>query len=78
MTMLFQRLCDRAQSHIQKAKWQQELYADSKRRAVECLIGAMYGLAANIYRLSTTSLSLSLAAGAPLKWWNASALPPTV
>ncbi|CDJ36377.1 uncharacterized protein EMH_0082110 [Eimeria mitis] len=34
MTKLFQQLCDRAQSHILKAKWQQKLYADAHRRDV--------------------------------------------
>ncbi|CDJ34265.1 uncharacterized protein EMH_0019520 [Eimeria mitis] len=32
MTELFQQLCDRAQSHIIKAKWQQKRYADAHRR----------------------------------------------
>ncbi|CDJ41909.1 hypothetical protein ETH_00001345 [Eimeria tenella] len=39
MTKLFRQLCDRAQSHIQKAKWQQKYYADKKRRAVEYAVG---------------------------------------
>ncbi|CDJ50398.1 hypothetical protein EBH_0033300 [Eimeria brunetti] len=39
MSKLFQRLCDRAQSHIQKAKWQQKFYADSKCRPVDYQVG---------------------------------------
>ncbi|CDJ41475.1 hypothetical protein, conserved [Eimeria tenella] len=39
MTKLFRQLCDRAQNHIRKAKWQQEYYADKKRRAVEYAVG---------------------------------------
>ncbi|CDJ62483.1 hypothetical protein ENH_00016470 [Eimeria necatrix] len=39
MTKLFRQLCDRAQSHIQKAKWEQKYYADKKRRAVEYAVG---------------------------------------
>ncbi|CDJ67398.1 Pol protein, related [Eimeria necatrix] len=39
MTKLFRQLCDRAQSHIQKAKWQQKYYADTKRRAVGYAVG---------------------------------------
>ncbi|CDJ67998.1 OSJNBa0087O24.13 protein, related [Eimeria necatrix] len=39
MTNLFRQLCDRAQSHILKAKWQQKYYADTKRRAVEYAVG---------------------------------------
>ncbi|CDJ62733.1 hypothetical protein ENH_00024230, partial [Eimeria necatrix] len=39
MTKLFRQLCDRAQSHILKAKWQQKYYADTKRRAVEYAVG---------------------------------------
>ncbi|CDJ70406.1 hypothetical protein, conserved [Eimeria necatrix] len=35
MTKLFRQLCDKAQSHIQKAKLEQSYYADTKRRAVE-------------------------------------------
>ncbi|CDJ66508.1 hypothetical protein ENH_00021460 [Eimeria necatrix] len=35
MTKLFRQLCDKAQSHILKAKWQQKFYADTKHRAVE-------------------------------------------
>ncbi|CDJ35234.1 uncharacterized protein EMH_0024760 [Eimeria mitis] len=35
MTKLFQQLCDRAQSHILKAKWQQKHYADAHRRDVQ-------------------------------------------
>ncbi|CDJ64774.1 OSJNBa0059H15.7 protein, related [Eimeria necatrix] len=31
MTKPFRRLCDRAQSHILKTKWQQKYYADTKR-----------------------------------------------
>ncbi|CDJ65857.1 hypothetical protein ENH_00011310 [Eimeria necatrix] len=34
MTKLSRQLCDRAQSHILMAKWQQKYYADTKRRAV--------------------------------------------
>ncbi|CDJ46717.1 hypothetical protein EBH_0068250 [Eimeria brunetti] len=33
------RLCDRAQSHILKAKWRQKYYADAHRRAVEYQVG---------------------------------------
>ncbi|CDJ35022.1 uncharacterized protein EMH_0023410 [Eimeria mitis] len=32
MTKLFQQLCDRAQSHIIKEKWQQKRYAEAHRR----------------------------------------------
>ncbi|CDJ63306.1 hypothetical protein ENH_00040050 [Eimeria necatrix] len=39
MTKLFRQLCDRVQSHILKAKWQQKYYADTKRRAVEYAVG---------------------------------------
>ncbi|CDJ65734.1 H0207B04.5 protein, related, partial [Eimeria necatrix] len=39
MTKLFRQLCDRAQSHILKAKWQQKYYADTNRRAVEYGVG---------------------------------------
>ncbi|CDJ68199.1 hypothetical protein ENH_00048960 [Eimeria necatrix] len=39
MAKLFRQLCDRAQSHTQKAKWQQKYYADKKRRAVEYAVG---------------------------------------
>ncbi|CDI74345.1 hypothetical protein EPH_0002170 [Eimeria praecox] len=35
MTKLFCQLCDRAQSHILKAKCQQKHYADTHRREVE-------------------------------------------
>ncbi|CDJ52036.1 Similar to Transposon MAGGYgagandpolgenehomologues, related [Eimeria brunetti] len=35
MTKLFRQLCDRAQSHILKAKWRHKYYADAHRRAVE-------------------------------------------
>ncbi|CDJ65163.1 hypothetical protein ENH_00001700 [Eimeria necatrix] len=35
MTKLFQQLCDRPQSHILKAKWQQKYYPDTQRQAVE-------------------------------------------
>ncbi|CDJ62032.1 OSJNBb0016B03.9 protein, related [Eimeria necatrix] len=31
MNKLFRQLCDRAQSHILKAEWQQKYYADTKR-----------------------------------------------
>ncbi|CDJ48369.1 hypothetical protein EBH_0077790 [Eimeria brunetti] len=34
MTKMFRQLCDRAQSHILKAKWQQKMYADARRRDV--------------------------------------------
>ncbi|CDI86680.1 Polyprotein, related [Eimeria praecox] len=34
MTQLFRQLCDRAQSHIMKAKWRQKLYADTRRQDV--------------------------------------------
>ncbi|CDJ33164.1 uncharacterized protein EMH_0014970 [Eimeria mitis] len=34
MTKIFQQLCDRAQSHIQNAKWQQKRYADAHRSDV--------------------------------------------
>ncbi|CDJ36341.1 Polyprotein, related [Eimeria mitis] len=34
MTKIFQQLCDRAQRHILKAKWQQKQYADAHRRDV--------------------------------------------
>ncbi|CDJ36208.1 uncharacterized protein EMH_0070200 [Eimeria mitis] len=34
MTKIFQQLCDRAQGHIQKAKWQQKHYSDAHRRNV--------------------------------------------
>ncbi|CDJ67487.1 hypothetical protein ENH_00038390 [Eimeria necatrix] len=39
MNKLFRQLCDRAQNHILKAKWQQKYYADTKRRAVEYAVG---------------------------------------
>ncbi|CDJ46911.1 hypothetical protein EBH_0069500 [Eimeria brunetti] len=39
MTKLFRKLCDRAQSHILKAKWRQKYYADAYRRAVEDKVG---------------------------------------
>ncbi|CDJ50400.1 hypothetical protein EBH_0033320 [Eimeria brunetti] len=39
MTKLFRQLCDRAQSHILKAKWRQKYYADTHRRAVEYKVG---------------------------------------
>ncbi|CDJ62502.1 hypothetical protein ENH_00016550 [Eimeria necatrix] len=39
MTKLFRQLCDRAESHILKAKWQQKYYAETKRRAVEYVVG---------------------------------------
>ncbi|CDJ63509.1 OSJNBa0039K24.13 protein, related [Eimeria necatrix] len=39
MTKLCRQLCDRAQSHMLKAKWQQKYYADTKRRAVEYVVG---------------------------------------
>ncbi|CDJ62605.1 Similar to Transposon MAGGYgagandpolgenehomologues, related [Eimeria necatrix] len=39
MTELFRQLCDRAQSQIQKAKWQQKYYADTKRQAMEYAVG---------------------------------------
>ncbi|CDI74710.1 hypothetical protein EPH_0003230 [Eimeria praecox] len=35
MTKLFRQLCDRAQSHILKAKCQQKQYADAHGREVE-------------------------------------------
>ncbi|CDJ64468.1 Os06g0493000 protein, related [Eimeria necatrix] len=35
MTKLFRQLCNRAQSHILKAKCKQKYYADTRRRAVE-------------------------------------------
>ncbi|CDJ34273.1 uncharacterized protein EMH_0019560 [Eimeria mitis] len=35
MTKLFQQLCDGAQSHILRAKWQQKRYADAHRRDVQ-------------------------------------------
>ncbi|CDJ62557.1 hypothetical protein ENH_00020630 [Eimeria necatrix] len=38
MTKLFRQLCDRAHSHILKAKWQQK-YAETKRRAVGYVLG---------------------------------------
>ena len=31
MTKLFRQLCDRAQSHILRVKWQQKVYTDTKR-----------------------------------------------
>ncbi|CDJ48525.1 hypothetical protein EBH_0020890 [Eimeria brunetti] len=39
MTKLFRQLCDRAQSHILKAKWRQKYYADAHRRAAEYKVG---------------------------------------
>ncbi|CDJ49900.1 hypothetical protein EBH_0029410 [Eimeria brunetti] len=39
MTKLFRQLCDRAQSHILKAKGQQKQYADTHRRDVEYAMG---------------------------------------
>ncbi|CDJ63804.1 hypothetical protein ENH_00052380 [Eimeria necatrix] len=39
MTTLFRQLCNRAQSHILKAKWQQKYYADTNRRTVEYAVG---------------------------------------
>ncbi|CDJ52127.1 hypothetical protein EBH_0002830 [Eimeria brunetti] len=39
MTKLFRQLCDRAQSHILKAKWRQKWYADAHRRAGEYKVG---------------------------------------
>ncbi|CDI78003.1 Ty3/gypsy retrotransposon protein, related [Eimeria acervulina] len=39
MTKLFRQLCDRAQSHILQAKWNQKYYADSKQLAVEYAVG---------------------------------------
>ncbi|CDJ62243.1 hypothetical protein ENH_00009170 [Eimeria necatrix] len=47
MTKLFRQLCDRAQSHILKAKWQQKYYADTKRRAVEYAVGDKVWLTSN-------------------------------
>ncbi|CDJ47211.1 Polyprotein, related [Eimeria brunetti] len=39
MTKIFRQLCDRAQSHIRKAKWRQKYYADPRRRDVEYQVG---------------------------------------
>ncbi|CDJ58884.1 hypothetical protein EMWEY_00053950 [Eimeria maxima] len=39
ITKLFRQLCDRARSHILRAKWRQKYYADSKRRAMEYKVG---------------------------------------
>ncbi|CDJ64729.1 hypothetical protein ENH_00079100 [Eimeria necatrix] len=39
MIKLFRQLCDRAQSHILKAKWQQKYYADKRRRVVKHAVG---------------------------------------
>ena len=39
MTKLFRQLCDRAQSHILKAKGLQKHYADTHRREVEYAVG---------------------------------------
>ena len=38
-TKLFRRLCDWAQSHILRTKWQQKAYADIKRRDAEFHVG---------------------------------------
>ncbi|CDJ54096.1 hypothetical protein EBH_0079940 [Eimeria brunetti] len=35
VTKLFRQLCDRAQSHILKAKWHQKMRADARRRGVQ-------------------------------------------
>ncbi|CDI75726.1 hypothetical protein EPH_0028900 [Eimeria praecox] len=39
MIKISRHLCDRVQSHIQKANGQQKYYADTKRRAVEYIVG---------------------------------------
>ncbi|CDJ62822.1 LOW QUALITY PROTEIN: Similar to Transposon MAGGYgagandpolgenehomologues, related [Eimeria necatrix] len=75
MTKLFRQLCDRAQSHILKAKWQQKYYADTKRRAVEYAVGDKVWLSSqaptHTYRLSTAALSSSPVTADPLQSANA-------
>lgn len=44
MTKLFRQLCDRAQSHIQRALWRQKTYADSRRRDAEFQVGDLVWL----------------------------------
>lgn len=39
MTKIFRQLCDRAQSHIQRAKWRQKTFADSRRREESFEVG---------------------------------------
>ncbi|CDJ70533.1 hypothetical protein, conserved [Eimeria necatrix] len=68
MTKLFQQLCDRAQSHIQKAKWQQKYYEDTKRRAVEYAVGDKVWLSSTHLPLfPTAALSSSPVTADPSK-----------
>ncbi|CDJ37882.1 hypothetical protein, conserved [Eimeria tenella] len=65
MTKLFRQLCERAQSHILKAKWQKKYYADTKGRAVEW--EKRSGSAASTYRLSAAALSSNPVTADPSK-----------
>ncbi|CDJ50919.1 hypothetical protein EBH_0037540 [Eimeria brunetti] len=65
MTKLFQQLCDRAQNHIQKAKWHQKYYAGAKRRAEERKVVDHLWFGCNIYRLPTSALSSNFCCRGP-------------
>ncbi|CDJ62744.1 Retrotransposable element Tf2 155 kDa protein type 2, related [Eimeria necatrix] len=58
MTKLFRQLCDRAESHILKAKWQQIYCADTKRRAVEYAVGKKVWLSSEHLQASTSCAKL--------------------
>lgn len=46
MTKLFRQLCDRAHSHIARAKWRQKVFADAKRREEEFQVGDLVWISA--------------------------------